>query len=90
VTAACCLDYDTVAGGDKFGNLFVARLESDAGAAEDDASAEPLLDAGAPLGTSLSLFLSFSLSLFLSLSLSLSLSLELSLSLSHTHTLACV
>jgi len=23
VTSACCLDYDTMAGGDKFGNIFM-------------------------------------------------------------------
>ncbi|KAJ1550181.1 Splicing factor 3B subunit 3, partial [Cladochytrium tenue] len=29
VTASCMLDYDTIAGGDKFGSLFVARLPRD-------------------------------------------------------------
>ena len=56
VTAACDLDYDTVAGGDKFGNLFVSRLDPEAEAcdAEDEvaSAAQPLLaDAGTPLGS---------------------------------------
>ena len=29
VTAACPLDYDTIAGGDRFGNVFVSRLAQD-------------------------------------------------------------
>jgi len=29
MTAHCLLDYDTVAGGDKFGNVYVSRLQSD-------------------------------------------------------------
>jgi splicing factor 3B subunit 3 len=38
LTAACCLDFDTLAGGDKFGNVFVCRLPAEA---KDDAGEEP-------------------------------------------------
>ena len=52
VTAACALDYDTMAGGDKFGNLFVCRLSSDgAGDEGDDVAAAQLQGAGTPIGS---------------------------------------
>lgn len=53
VTAASDIDYDTVAGGDKFGNLFVCRLDSEAEAcdAEEDRVTAQLQDAGTPLGS---------------------------------------
>jgi len=39
VTASCMVDYDTVAGGDKFGNMFICRLPKEvAEEAEDDPS----------------------------------------------------
>lgn len=43
VTASCMLDYDTVAGGDKFGNIFVCRLPKEiAEDAEEDPTAAHL------------------------------------------------
>jgi splicing factor 3B subunit 3 len=36
VTACTMVDYDTVAGGDKFGNLFVDRLPSDTSTEVDE------------------------------------------------------
>jgi len=39
VTAACQLDDDTMAGGDKYGNIFVCRLSADAADAANDAAA---------------------------------------------------
>jgi len=38
VTSACCLDYDTMAGGDKFGNIFICRLPTNVA---DDTSDDP-------------------------------------------------
>jgi splicing factor 3B subunit 3 len=43
VTASCLLDYDTIAGGDKFGNIFVCRLPKEiAEDVEDDPTAAHL------------------------------------------------
>lgn len=43
VTASCLLDYDTIAGGDKFGNLFICRLPKEiAEEVEDDPTAAHL------------------------------------------------
>lgn len=43
VTAGCMLDYDTVAGGDKFGNIFICRLPKEvAEDVEDDPTAAHL------------------------------------------------
>ena len=36
ITASCMLDYDTVAGGDKFGNFTVLRLPAELSEAVDD------------------------------------------------------
>lgn len=36
LTATCVVDYDTVAGGDKFGNLVVSRLHDDFAAGSED------------------------------------------------------
>lgn len=51
VTAACDLDYDTIAGGDKFGNVFVCRLSSDSA---DNTEQESNQDAGHSVGSGLS------------------------------------
>lgn len=47
LTATCQLDYNTVAGADKFGNVFVLRLPAGAGADGDEAVLERFLN-GAP------------------------------------------
>jgi hypothetical protein len=41
VTASAVLDYDTVAGADKFGNVFISRLPQDAGSGANGTSALP-------------------------------------------------
>ena len=52
VTASCVLDYDTTAGGDKFGNIFICRLPQEiAQDVEEDPTAahlQPLPYKGAP------------------------------------------
>ena len=48
IAAACDLDYDTMAGGDKFGNVFLCRLSSEASDALADTTSGAQ-DASLPL-----------------------------------------